>query len=110
MAIARWPKVYIIAPNRFGVAKRCAGPRFRIEMTIEDESACSIVRLLMTRFAPQNRVHSGVKILEFFSRQRPGNPIERLKTGLEADNWLGLPVQNIFKKLKKNLVSLTILQ
>src|SRR5204863_45657 len=98
MAIARWPKVYIIAPNRFGVAKRCVEPRFRIEMTIEGESACSIVQLLMTRFAPKTGFVQGVKILEFFSRQRPRNPIERLKTGLEPTVGSGRP----FKKFSKN--------
>src|SRR5437773_4875555 len=103
MATVRWSKVYIIAPNGFGAAKCCAGPRFRIEMTIEDESACSIVQLLMTRFAPQNRVRSGAKILEFFSRQRPGNPIERLKTGLQPTIGSVRPFKKSFKQLKKNL-------
>jgi hypothetical protein len=52
----------------------------------------------------------GPKILEFFSRQPPRNPIERPKTGTGPDNGVGSPVQKNFKKLKKNLVRLQTFQ
>jgi hypothetical protein len=40
----------------------------------------------------------------FFARQALGNPIERQETELQGDKCPIVPVQNIFKKVKKNLV------
>jgi hypothetical protein len=50
------------------------------------------------------------KIVEFFSRQAPRNPIERPKTGEDAGPAGVSPVQKNFKNLKKNLVSQQSLQ
>jgi len=41
---------------------------------------------------------------EFFARQALQNPIKRQKTGRPRDKCGGVPVQNILKKVKKNLV------
>jgi len=48
-------------------------------------------------------VPGGQKNIEFFSRQRLPNPIERPETGAQGDNRPVPPVQNILKKVKKNL-------
>jgi hypothetical protein len=40
----------------------------------------------------------------FFARQALGNPIEQHETELRRDKGPAVPVQNIFKKVKKNLV------
>jgi hypothetical protein len=41
---------------------------------------------------------------EFFARQTLGNPIKRHEIGLGRDKRVPVPVQNILKKVKKNLV------
>jgi hypothetical protein len=52
----------------------------------------------MNRLLAKTGSVQGVKILEFFSRQGPGNPIERLKTGLGPTIGSARP----FKKFSKN--------
>jgi hypothetical protein len=41
---------------------------------------------------------------EFFARQAMANPIKTAKTGRPRDKRVGAGVQNILKKVKKNLV------
>jgi hypothetical protein len=46
----------------------------------------------------------GPVFFDYFTRQTRANPIKRQQTGERRDKGAAIPVQNILKKVKKNLV------